>query len=93
MPGQIGNKGGGRKPLEVELENKTWHLDKWEGDTMVAILEKKIASKKYSVRDMFLLMALQGDKTILTKYVDKILPNLIAGTGEGGEFTIKWKDE
>lgn len=92
MPRNTGHNGG-RKPLQAELQQKAWHLEQWEIDTILKKLQAKIDAGVYSVRDMFLYMALKGDKVLLAKFVDKVLPNLMGGTGEGGEFLVKWLEE
>jgi len=79
--GNPGNKGGGR-PSVKETE---WHLNKWQEDTLVEELEQKILSKKYSIRDMWLLMALKGNDKIIRQAADKVLANLIDLRGKDGE--------
>jgi len=82
----LGNSGG-RRPTQKE---ETWHLAKWQEDSLVEELERKILSKKYAIRDMWLLMALKGNDKIIRQAADKVLATLIGGTGENGEIIVKW---
>lgn len=85
----LGNKGG-RRPSEKEME---WHKEKWESDSLVKELEKKIESKVYSVRDVYLLRALKGDKIILKNLADKVLANLHDIRGADGKDLLAIPDE
>lgn len=84
----VGNRGGRRPSPKEEI----WHLEKWQRDTAIDELEKKIASKVYAIRDVWLLKALKGDGVILKQAADKILADLHKHTGEGtnGEILVKW---
>lgn len=95
MPFQKGNKlsafskqGNGRKSLKDEY----WHKDKWEKDTILKELQAKIRTGVFSIRDRVLLMALEGDQKIATKFMDKCLADLheVAGEG-GGPIQISWQ--
>lgn len=75
-----GNPGGGRPSLKETL----WHLEKWEKDSLVDELEAKVASKKYSIRDIWLLRALKGSEPILKQAADKVLADLHDLRGKDG---------
>jgi len=77
----VGNKGG-RRPTEKE---EFWHLEKWKIDTFVNKLKEKIASGCYSIRDRWLLMALEGNVVITKQAADKILADLHDVRGKDGE--------
>ena len=47
----------------------------WDKDTDVHTLEQKILTKKYSVRDITLLRILKGSEPLLSKIIDKMLPD------------------
>ena len=77
----VGNKGG-RRPSEKE---EFWHLEKWEKDSLVDILRKKIASNCYSIRDRWLLMALEGNVVMTKQAADKVLADLHDLRGKDGK--------
>lgn len=72
----ISNKGGGRRSAYQEAESALWHSEKWEIDSDVPSLQAKLKSGKYSVRDVFLAKALQGNEKILGIFANKLLPDL-----------------
>jgi hypothetical protein len=72
-PGNKGNRNATGRPSIKETE---WHLAKWEEDSLVEELEQKILSKKYAIRDMWLLMALKGNDKIIRQAADKVLADL-----------------
>lgn len=78
--GTKGNKGGGA----LTVKDKVWHKEKWEEDSQVRVLEAKIASGVYSVRDVYLLKALKADTVILKNMADKVLADLHDVRGEDG---------
>ena len=82
----VGNKGGGRASAFEEVQNAIWHADKWEVDSDVPSLQAKLKSGKYSVRDVFLAKALQGNERILGIFANKLLPDLIDHTTNGKDL-------
>lgn len=78
--GTAGNKGG-RRPTEKE---EIWHSEKWEIDSDVPELQAKLKTGKYSVRDVFLAKALQGNERILGIFANKLLADLVDVRGKGG---------
>lgn len=78
----LGNSGG-RAPTAKEHE---WHRTIWEQDSLVRELEAKIATGKYSVRDVYLLRALKADVSILKNLADKVLATLIDHTTNGKDI-------
>ncbi len=77
MAGVPGNKGGGRKSAYQERQDAEWLASVWTGDCDRAELAAKIASKKHSVRDVYLFKALMGNDRILESIADKILPDKV----------------
>jgi len=80
----VGSPGGGRPSAYREFQNALQHFKSWMNDTDIEKLKKKIGSGKYSVWDMYLWKAIIGDKNVLPKYGDKILPDLKALMGPDG---------
>ena len=85
----VGNKSGGH-PTRRETE---WHFEKWEKESLIEELKLKIASGCYSIRDRWLLMALEGNQVILKQAADKILANLVDIRGKDGEALQPMKIE
>lgn len=81
--GSKGNKGGGRLSAYEEWQNAEWHANAWEVDSDVPVLQAKLKSGKYSVRDVFLAKALQGNERILGIFANKLLPDLVDHTTKG----------
>ena len=74
--GNPGNKGGGRKSCYDEYKSAEWAHDVWNNDQVLEILEKKIASGKFSLKDRYLLKAMKGSEKILTDLSGKMLADL-----------------
>lgn len=70
-----GNKGGSRKSAYDEVQDAEWHHFAWQKDTNLKQLRKKIKSGVYSGRDMAALMLLEGNKYIVAKFLDKLVPS------------------
>lgn len=79
----VGNKGGGRASAYKELQEAVWHADAWKIDSDVPALQAKLKTGKYSVRDVFLAKALQGNERILGIFANKMLPDLVDHTTGG----------
>jgi hypothetical protein len=86
-----GNKGGGRKSAYQERRDAAWHEAVFNEDQSIADLERKIRDGKYSGRDMAALRLLKGDKTIIGKFMDKLVPDLHDVT-TGGEKLMSAED-
>ena len=71
----MGNRGGGRKSAYQEGKDAAWLKKAWGKNFDVTELRKKIDSGVYSVRDVFLLNALEGESAMLKIMADKMLPN------------------
>lgn len=84
-----GNRGGGSHTVKEQR----WHLAIWESDSQVRDLEKKIASGVYSVREVYLLRALRGDKIVLNNLANKVLANLHDIRGVDGKDLLAIPDE
>ena len=87
MDGRRNNKGtkgnkGGRPPTKRDY---VWHQGKWEVDSNVEQLQAKLKTGKYSVRDVFLAKALQGNERILGIFADKLLAALVDLRGKDGQ--------
>lgn len=78
-----GNKGGGRKSAYEEATSAIWHAERWELDNFREELRKKVESGVHSVRDVFLLKALDGNERILGIFANKLLPDLVDHTSKG----------
>ncbi len=74
--GQTGNRGGGRHSAYQEFKDAEWHLSVWGEDQDIEALQAKIQSGKYCAKDIAALKILQGDRHLLSKLMDKILPDL-----------------
>jgi hypothetical protein len=69
-----GHKGsGGRPGYATQVQGERMIADFFKIHN-VETLKKKIASGKYSERDIALLKGLRGENTILAKLIDRILP-------------------
>ena len=73
--------GAGRPTAYAEALDVKWHQHVWQGSQDVDALIAKIKSRKYSGRDMAALKLLQGDKYIIGKFMDKLVPDLHEVTG------------
>lgn len=75
-----GSKGGTGRP---SVKDTQWHQDKWELDSNVPALQEKLKTGKYSVRDVFLAKALQGNERVLSIFANKLLADLVDVTTNG----------
>ena len=73
--GNPGNKGGGRKSAYQEKQAAAWHDSVWSGKVDLDELERRIQSRIYSGQDIAALRLLKGDKTIVAKFMDKLMPD------------------
>lgn len=70
----LGNRGGGRKPLAVEL-NRLRELETiWDSPLDIKELKKKVKEQKFSPKERWLMLAIDGDERVLNKMADKIYP-------------------
>ena len=74
--GNPGNKGGGRKSAYLERKDAEWHEMVWKNEQDIDALILKVQSKKYAGRDIAALSLLQGDKYLIGKFMDKLVPDL-----------------
>lgn len=72
----VGNAGGGRKSAYEERKDAEWHELVWKGEQDIEALINKIKSRKYAGRDIAALKLLQGDKYLIGKFMDKLVPDL-----------------
>ena len=79
-----GNRGGRRKSAYEEMRDAIWHKEKWEIETDVPVLQDKLKTGTYSVRDVFLAKALQGNDKILCVFANKLLADLVDLRGKDG---------
>lgn len=80
--GKIGNKGGGRKSAYEELKNARDTQSMFFGNINQDELEAKIRSGVFSIRDRYLLTAMEGDTKILQSLSNKVLPDKIDIKGD-----------
>lgn len=74
----LGNQGGGRKSAYDEIKEAEWLADVWNCDQDVESLRKKIEDEKvYSIKDMLVWKALNGNERALKKFADAIFPKKI----------------
>lgn len=78
-----GNPGGGRPSAYKERQDAEWHELVWKSVQDVSELENKIATKKYAGRDIAALRLLKGDKYLIGKFMDKLVPNKLDITSDG----------
>lgn len=83
-----GNKGGRRPSAYEEVQNAIWHSEKWEIDSDVPALQAKLKTGKYSVRDVFLAKALQGNERVLGIFANKLLPDLVDVKSDGEKVAM-----
>ena len=79
----VGNSGGGRKSAYEERQDAAWHEEVWKSAQDIEVLEKKIESKVYAGRDIAALNLLKGDKYLIGKFMDKLVPDLHDHTSKG----------
>lgn len=91
--GNPGNKGNPNATGRPSVKETEWHMKLWSNDRMVRELEAKIASGKYSGRDVYALKVLKADTTILRNLADKVLANLVDIRGKDGKDLFVRKDE
>lgn len=83
--GNPGNKGNVHATGRPSVKETEWHVRLWTNDQMVRELEAKIASGKYSGRDVYALKVLKADTTILKNLADKVLADLHDFRGKDGK--------
>lgn len=80
--GNPGNKGGGRKSAYQELKDAQDTQSMFFNELSQEELKKKIGSGIFSIRDRYLLTAMQGDTKILQSLSNKVLPDKIDIKGD-----------
>jgi len=86
MPGQVGNKGGGRQSAYAEKVNAKELVKALFNQTDRYALEEKISSGVYSIWDKATLLGLEGDTKIIKSMVDKAFPSSIVAEDEEGRI-------
>ena len=85
-----GNKGGGRKSAYEEVSDATWLCSVWNTEQDYSALKEKVeTTKSYSVKDMMLWRALNGDTQLLKAMADKMLPDKQDARSETHQNTIQ----
>lgn len=84
--GNPGNKGGGRKSAYQELADATEAYRIFFQDHDQEELERKIGSGKFSIKDRFLLNAMEGDTPTVLKAYHKAVPDNVDITTKGKEL-------
>lgn len=87
--GNPGNKGGGRKSAYQERVDAEWHEKVWKDQQDVDALIDKVRSRKYAGRDIAALKLLQGDKYLIGKFMDKLVPDLPQDVNVKGSLAIE----
>jgi len=88
MPGQIGNKGGGRKSAYQERQNATWAFDVWNDPTVYAELKKRIDSGVFAAKDIYLFKLMSGSEALMKDLGSKIMADLHDHALELKEYVI-----
>lgn len=78
-----GNKGGGRKSAYEELADALDAHKIFFEEHSQEELEAKIQSGKFSIKDRFLLNAMEGDTSTVLKAYQKAVPDMIDHTTKG----------
>ena len=84
MPFAKGNKAAaghdgsntGRKSAYSEFQDAKFMDEVWRNAQDVEKLEEQVRSKHYSVRDITVLRVLKGSERLMTKFMDKLVPDL-----------------
>lgn len=79
----LGNKGGGRKSAYQELADATEAYRIFFHEHSQEELEEKIRSGTFSIKDRFLLTAMEGDTNVITKAYHKAVPDNVDVTSKG----------
>lgn len=80
--GKLGNKGGGRKSAYQERAAAKDVETLFFGNINQEELEAKIRSGVFSVKDRYLLTAMEGDTKVLTSLSNKALPDKVELSGD-----------
>ena len=81
----------GRKSLREEMEDYEWHKQLWAEDQDMDALIEKIRSRTFAVKDVAKLKMMKGDARLLTKIVDKLIPNVHEISGRDGKpLEVRW---
>lgn len=78
----LGNKGGGRKSAYQERADARDADSMFYNEMNQEELERKIASGKFSIKDRLVLTAMEGDSIILSKVLQKVLPDKLKHQGD-----------
>lgn len=76
MPGQKGNKGGGRKSAYQEQADAKMLWEMFFGLQSKEEIQKKLKGGKYSLKDVFVSKAFAGNERILVEIFKKLFPDL-----------------
>jgi hypothetical protein len=79
----VGSKGGGRKSAYQELADAMDAMRIFFEEHSQEELEAKIASGKFSIKDRFLLNAMEGDTATVLKAYHKAVPDKVDHTSKG----------
>lgn len=77
MPGGGKQPGAGRKSAYQELRDALDTQGMFFNDVDQELLEQKIRTGKFSIKDRYVLTALEGDTKILQSISNKVLPDKI----------------
>jgi len=80
----IGNKGGGRPSAYEEMANALNAHQIFFDEQSQEELEAKIASGRFSIKDRFLLNAMEGDSGTVLKAYQKAVPDMVELSGKDG---------
>lgn len=83
----VGNKGGGRPSAHDEIAHALDAHSMFFDEQDQSVLEAKIASGKFSIKDRFVLTAMEGDSSVINKAYHKAVPDNVDITSKGEKLT------
>lgn len=73
----------GRKSAYEEFQSAKFISDVWDNAQDIESLENKVKSKRYSGREITALRLLKGSERLMSKFMDKLVPDLHEHSGPG----------
>lgn len=84
----VGNEGGGRKSAYQELADASEAHKIFFEEHDQEEIETKIKSGKFSIKDRFILTAMEGDSSVINKAYHKAVPDSVDLTSGGKPLLI-----
>lgn len=89
----VGNKGGGDHSYAAEKANYEMLEKMFLNEIAKEDVQKKLASGKYSLKDVWVSKGFAGNEKVLTEIFKKLFPDNINMRMDGRLSTTKLKDE